>query len=182
MHEKTTALTDVRTGDPSSIIVNTMSSEGDIPSPYWVFWTYDDSRLFYNASSLDRSQHGIYIVDLSTSKEELLAMNHDVLSMSPFSPHLYVSGWDNGNTKWSIMDYSGKTIELCKPGEYAVVAKWIDKDRAIVNRSSSRNIHFPDGKCYIYHMSEDKWEYIADGYGFDYDVNSGRIFLLQERP
>ena len=175
-------LTDVRTGDARSIRVNSVSSEGDIPSPYWIFWAHDDSKLFYNASSPDRLQHGIYVVDLSTGKEKLLAMNYHVLSMSPFSPHLYVSGSNNGITSWCIMDYSGKTIDLCKPGEYAVLAKWIDKDRALVNKSSSRNIHFPDGRCYIYHISEDRWEYIADGYGFDYDANSGRIFLLQERP
>ena len=175
-------LTDVRTQDASTLRVNTISSEGDIPSPYWIFWAYDDGGLFYNASSLDRTQHGIYTIDLSTGNEELLAMNHSVLSMSPFSPHLYVSGWDNGNTTWSIMDYSGKTVELCKPGEHAVVTKWIDKDRVLVNKSSSRSIRFPDGKCYIYHISEDKWDYIADGYGFDYDANLGRVFLLQKRP
>ena len=176
------SLADVRTGDASSIRVKTISSEGDFPSPYWIFWAYNDGGLFYNASSLDRTQTGIYTVDLSTRKEELLAMNRNVLSMSSFSPHLYVSGWDNGNTTWSIMDYNGKTIELCKPGEYAVVTKWIDKDRVLVNKSSSRNIHFSDGKCYIYDISEDKWEYIADGYGFDYDANLGRIFLLQKGP
>jgi len=66
--------------------------------------------------------------------------------------------------------FSWRTIELGKPSEYAFQTKWIDKDRALVNKSSSRNIHFPDGRCYIYHIGEDRWEYIADGYGFDYDA------------
>ena len=175
-------LTDARTGDSRTILVNTVSSEGDFPSPYWIFWGYDDGKLFYEASSPDRLQHGIYRVDLTTGEEKLLAMHHTVLSVSPFSPHLYVSNWKNGTATWSIMDHNGKTIDLCEPGEYAVVTKWIDKDRALVNKSSARNIQFPDGKCYIYHVSRDKWDFIADGYGFDYDLSSGRIFLLQQRP
>lgn len=175
-------LTDTKTGDTRSIRVGTVSTEGDFPSPYWIFWAHDDSKLFYAASSPDRLQHGIYMVDLATGKEKLLAPSHTVFSMSPFSPHLYVNGWNNETKTWGIMDYSGKTIELGKPSEHAVLAKWIDKDRALVNKSSAHNIHFPDGKCYIYHINEDRWEYIADGYGFDYDANSGRIFLLQERP
>lgn len=175
-------LTDVQTGHAQSIRVNTISSEGDIPSPYWIFWGYDDSRLFYEASSPDRLQHGVYSVDLSTGEEKLLAMNYRVLSMSPFSPHLYVSRWENGTEKWCIMDYSGKIMPLCKPGEYAVLAKWIDKDRALVNKSPSQSIHFQSGKCYIYHVNTNEWEFIADGYGFDYDVTLDRVFLLQERP
>ena len=46
----------------------------------------------------------------------------------------------------------------------------IDKDRALINKGSAQNIHFPDGRCYLYHADEDRREYSADGCGFDYDT------------
>ena len=184
-------LFDVTTGFqlPSVPITERARGDGDFPYPHWIFWTSDSTGLFYNALmgnfEIDHFDIGLFAVDLASGEESLIAANHILLHASPFSELLFTSVYEDEGHGFSfyLLDYDGNGLKLNKPGETVVLTKWIDEDRVLLSTHTGNRFALfpPDRKCYMYHIGEKRWEFIAEGYGFDYDVNTGRLFLLQER-
>ena len=180
-------LTNVETQSLKLYPINShQGSDGNHPNPQWLHWSHDDSRIYYTAHIDQNNQggtSGVYCLDLSTGEETLL-LNHDVLrSVSPHSDHLLTVSWE-GSSSGYMADSSGRTVRLSDPTEQVVVVtKWIDASRALINKSSATGYgsFYTASKCYIYHLDENSWEFISDGYGFDYDVATGRVFVLQNR-
>jgi len=155
---------------------------GDGDSPSWLYWSFDDTKLLYNAPLENDWREGLFTLDLDTGKESLTAAGHHLLSVSPFGDRLFTRAFDEESI-YCLMDFSGNTTRLSKPGETVTLTRWIDENRVLVNRNKT-DMHrlFPaDQKCYLYHIGDDSFHYIADGYGFDYDIKTGRFFLLQSR-
>jgi len=146
---------------------------------YCVFWSPDDSKLLYN-NPRDAHNLDAYILDLQTGEARLLATDHAILSVSPFSSHLFIERYTQEGGIWSIMDYSGHSTRLNKTNEAALVVKWIDSNRALVNRyTAPLNPLYSNSRCYIYHIAEARWEFVAAGFGFDYDALTGTVYLLR---
>ena len=114
---------------------------------------------------------------MATGQESILVSDHYLLYASPYSEHLFTRAYPEGyfTTTYNIVDYSGGVHELGRTPEHITLAKWIDADRVLLNKYSTSST---DGKCFIYHLNENRWEYLAEGYGFDYDADTGRVFLL----
>jgi len=144
-------------------------------------WSFDDSKLFYSGFS-EIHESGVFVLDLKTGEERVLAENHQILHSSPYSPHLFTVKQINGGSEFYILDYNGNQVLLNSYGGRVVLTKWVDSNRAIINTSTSStyDCFFPHSKCYIYHLDNNHWEYMAEGYGFDYDEATGRVFLLQD--
>jgi len=146
---------------------------------YCVFWSPDDSKLLYN-NPRDAHHLDAYILDLQTGEARLLGTDHAILSVSPFSAHLFTRLHTQEGGIWSIMDYSGHSIRLNKTNETALVVKWIDSNRALVNKyTEPLSPLYSNSRCYIYHIAEGRWEFVAAGFGFDYDPLTGTAYLLR---
>jgi hypothetical protein len=154
--------------------------DGDFPS--WLYWSYDDTKLFFNAPLENYGWEGLFALDLVTGKESLIASGHYLLSVSPHGDRLFTRAFEEESI-YCLMDFSGHTTRLNEPGETVTLTMWVDENRVLVNRNMTDTHRlFPaDQECYLYYIDDDSFNYIADGYGFDYDLKTGRFFLLQSR-
>ncbi len=107
---------------------------------YCVFWSPDDSKLLYN-NPRDWHYLDAYILDLQTGEARLLGTDHTIVNLSPFSEHLSTRKHTEEGGVWTIMDYSGRFTRLNEANEAALVVKWIDDNRALVN---------PTGMLFLY--------------------------------
>ena len=178
-YEGEVRLHDLSTGQSKNYVVPIrLRDDSDEPSPHWMYWGVDDTRLFYNAPLDNGIDLGLHILDLHTGEVSLLTVGYYVLYASPYSEHLFATKQlgDYYTRSFNIVDYSGSVTQLGETPEHVTLAKWIDEERVLVNKG-------PDGvatwQCYIYYINENRWQYIAKGYGFDYDLATGRVFLLQ---
>jgi hypothetical protein len=161
-----------------TIAVQSRSESGhDFPHPHRIFWSHDDQRLYYTALSGSDQAYGLYRLELSSGTESAMLKGHNVRSLSPHSHHLFTEVWEDLGQACYMLDGAGKVTRLSEPGEYVEVTKWLDAKRVLIYKSSSPG----QKKCYIYHLDDNRWEYICDGYGFDYDLNTDRVFVLQNR-
>jgi len=180
-------LFDVATGAQlqSVNITERTRGEGDFPDPQWLYWSRDNTKLFYNALVDDfyNGLTGLFVVDMSSGKESVIATGHALLHASPFSDLLFTNVYEDEGHAFYLLDYDGSGLKLNKPGETVVLTKWIDENRVLLSTYTGNRFSLlpPGQKCYMYHIEENRWEFIAEGYGFDYDVSTGRVFLLQER-
>lgn len=153
-------------------------SDVDFPNPQRVYWSYDDLDLYYTASTDTDNPDNLYRLNIATGVETMLLEGHYISSVSPFANHIFTEAGGS-----YLVDETGKARRLSGPEESVILTKWIDNNRILVNKSTESMFSgfFFNSKCYIYHLSEDRWEYICEGYGFDYDVATGRVFVLQNR-
>lgn len=176
---------DLATQGRKSYPTATLEVDGHDTLPDNVFWSPNDSMVFYNASPSadERDILCLYSLDLQTGVETPLGRGHYLRSASPFSEHLFTSSYDAGQQSFHLVDYAGNQVQLNGTGERVILSKWIDPKRALINTSSenSYGVNSADSTCYIYHIDENRWEFVSDGYGFDYDVETGRVFVLQNR-
>lgn len=180
-------LTSVETQSHKLYHINShQGSDGNHPDPQWLHWSHDDSRIYYTAYNDPNTYsgtYGVYCLDLNTGEETLLLDHHVLRSVSPYSDHLLTVSRD-GTSSGYMADSSGRAVRLSDPTEQVVVVtKWIDASRALINKSTAAGYgsFYTDSKCYIYYLDQNRWEFIREGYGFDYDVATGRIFVLQNR-
>jgi len=150
---------------------------------YCIFWSPDDSKLLYN-NPRDGHYLGAYILDLQTGEARLLSTDHTIVNVSSFSEHLSTRTYTQEGAIWTIMDYSGHSTRLNDANEAALVVKWIDSNRALVNKYTDRFKQtsmplYSDSRCYIYHIAEGRWEFVAAGFGFDYDPLTGTVYVLR---
>lgn len=170
-------LVDLSINKTRTIAVQSRPESGfDFPHPYRVYWSHHDKHLYYTAVSGHDQAYWLYRLDLSTDTESAILKGHYLRSLSPHSHHLFTEVWEDLGQVCYILDGAGKVTRLSEPGEYVEVAKWLDAKRVLINKSSS-----PGQKCYVYHLDDRRWEYICDGYGFDYDLSTDRVFVLQNR-
>jgi hypothetical protein len=172
---------DLATGEKQTISVPLKpQDDGYIPSPHWMFWSVNDELIFYNALlKVETQDPGLYVVNRHTGQERLLIEDHYLITASPFSEHLFTEAYIGGypNSSLNIVDYSGVAHTLGQYPERLTLAKWIDAERALINRQSGP---MGDWQCYIYYLNSREWEHLAEGYGFDYDSDTGRVFLLRD--
>jgi len=176
-------ITDLLTKQSQAFPVGSVQhAEFDFPNPQRVFWSHDDKLLFYTASTPDDHANRLYNFDIATGLETMILIGHEIRSASPYTNHMFTNAWDSGSAYY-IVDERGNTLRISEPNESVVLTKWIDKDRLLVNKSTETiySGFFFNSQCYIYHLNENRWEYICEGYGFDYDTATGRVFVLQNR-
>jgi len=162
------------------------SSEADAAHgslPDRVLWSPDDTMLLYSALPSTRDILSLHTLDLVSGEETLIAQGHDLKLASPYSKHALTTSHNSGAQSFHMIDYaSGHQVQLNALGEQVILAKWIDSNRALINKGVANTGHVnSDLTCYIYHLNENRWEYICEGYGFDYDAATGRVFVLQNR-
>ena len=157
-----------------------LRDDSDEPSPHWIYWGVDDKRLFYNGAQQNGIDLGLLTLDLQTGQVSLLMVGHYLLYASPYSEHLFTTKQvdDYYTRSFNIMDYSGNVTQLGQTPEHVTLTKWIDAERVLLNKGRDGATTW---QCYIYYMNENRWQYVAEGYGFDYDLTTGRVFLLQAR-
>ena len=157
-----------------------LRDDSDEPSPHWMYWGVNDKHLFYNAAQDNGIDLGLHTIDLETGEVSLLMEGHYLLHASPYSEHLFTTKQldDYYTRSFNIVDYSGNVTQLGETPEYVTLAKWIDAERVMLNKGHDGATTW---QCYIYYINENRWQYVAEGYGFDYDLTTGRVFLLQAR-
>ena len=148
--------------------------------PHPIIWSADQTRLFYYAHMDGWEMNGgkdagIYSLDLSTGRETLLLAQHRLIDASQYSNHLFTQNEDD----YYLSNYAGEFTKLNSYQETVEVAKWLDPDRALVNKWLKD--YRLDSKAYIYHISEKRFEFVAHGAAFDYDQDTGSIYILQRR-
>ena len=180
-YEGEVRLHDLSTGQSKSYVVPVrLRDDSDEPSPHWMYWGVEDTRIFYNAPLDNGIDLGLHTLDLHTGEVSTLTIGYYLLYASPYSEHLFATKRLGDYYKYSfnIVDYSGSVTQLGETSEHVALAKWIDAERVLLNKG-------PDGattwQCYIYYLNENRWQYIAEGYGFDYDLATGQVYLLQPK-
>ena len=173
-------LWDLATGKLTSLRIPLKPQDDSfVAYPHWIYWSPDDTHIFYNALLPSSLEMSLYTLDVKTGQESVVVEGHYLLHASAFSQHLFTQSYlDVSVYALNIVDYGGQVCELSRSPEHVSLGKWIDTNRVILNKYSNTPSNW---QCFIYYLNANRWEYLSEGYGFDYDANTGRVFLLQNR-